>query len=375
MKKKDFSNINIQYGIDKRIYGSDFLRIVSMFFIIILHILGQGGILNNPTPLTANYKMAYFLETAAYCAVNCYALISGYVGISSKFKYSNIIYLWIQVVFYTVLITVVFAIVAPGTVNANTWVNAILPVSHTQYWYFSAYFCMFFFIPFFNFLITNLSKKHATILIITIFFLFSILPTIFSSDIFITANGYSSLWLSILYLMGAYIRKYNVFITLSKKILLGIYVLCIFITWGAKIGTDILTIKNYRFATYIPNLMDYTSPTILIAAIVLLVCFSRIQFSNSVKTIIRFFSPLTFSTYLIHAHPLIWIFVMQNRFHQFTDFSPIKLLFSVLAIAFGIYLICSMLDFIRCRFFEILKIRPIATLLEKNLRNCFNKIL
>ena len=64
----------------KRNYGIDALRIVSMFMIVILHTLGHGGILSSVS-----------IFSGKYCAVNCYALISGYVGINSKYRYSKII--------------------------------------------------------------------------------------------------------------------------------------------------------------------------------------------------------------------------------------------------------------------------------------------
>ena len=90
----------------KRNYGIDFLRCFSMFMVVMLHILGHGGILNNATSGSLNYGVAWLLETMAYCAVNCYALISGFVGTKAKYRYTNIVMLWLQVVFYTIIITV-----------------------------------------------------------------------------------------------------------------------------------------------------------------------------------------------------------------------------------------------------------------------------
>ena len=87
----------------KRNYGIDLLRIAAMCMVVILHIVGFGGVLTNAKTLSANYEAALFLQIATYCAVNCYALISGYVGLNSKFHYTNIVILWLRVVFYTLL--------------------------------------------------------------------------------------------------------------------------------------------------------------------------------------------------------------------------------------------------------------------------------
>lgn len=76
-----------------RNYGIDLLRIVAMMMIPLLHVLGHGGILGTLTPLETHYEIAWFLEIACYCAVNVYALISGYVGYGRKQKYANLIQL------------------------------------------------------------------------------------------------------------------------------------------------------------------------------------------------------------------------------------------------------------------------------------------
>jgi surface polysaccharide O-acyltransferase-like enzyme len=191
----------------ERNYGIDLLRIVAMIFIPILHVLLQGGILGNSISLSANYEVAWFLEIMAYCAVNCYALISGYVGYDSKYKYSNIIYLYLQVIFYTIIITSIFAVFKPDTVRISSFVKALFPFAFDVYWYFTAYFCMFFFIPFMNFFINTASKNLAGKAVLAIIILFSILPTIFANDMFKTSGGYSVYWLSMMYIIGAYIKN------------------------------------------------------------------------------------------------------------------------------------------------------------------------
>ena len=59
----------------ERNYGIDLLRIVAMFFICILHICGQAGAMLRVSGYTGSYYACWFLETAAYCAVDIYGLI------------------------------------------------------------------------------------------------------------------------------------------------------------------------------------------------------------------------------------------------------------------------------------------------------------
>lgn len=80
-----------------RNYGIDFLRMISMIMIVMLHTLGHGGILRSVSFLSVHYQIAWLLEVIAFGAVNTYAMISGFVSVDSHFKISNILILWLQV--------------------------------------------------------------------------------------------------------------------------------------------------------------------------------------------------------------------------------------------------------------------------------------
>lgn len=70
--------------VKKRNSGIELLRIIAMFSIVVLHIVGIGGI-NNAYPLhSAGYAAALLLRSVTFCSVNCYALISGYVGCTGR---------------------------------------------------------------------------------------------------------------------------------------------------------------------------------------------------------------------------------------------------------------------------------------------------
>ena len=87
---------------ENRNYGIDALRLFSMFLVVILHVLGRGGILGATNG--GKLFVCMILETAAFCSVDCFALISGYVSYSGEekpFRYSKYIHLWLQVVFYS----------------------------------------------------------------------------------------------------------------------------------------------------------------------------------------------------------------------------------------------------------------------------------
>ncbi len=52
---------------------------------------GEGGNLDNSFLGTPNYAVSWYLELSAYCAVNCFALITGYVGVNVPYRISRFI--------------------------------------------------------------------------------------------------------------------------------------------------------------------------------------------------------------------------------------------------------------------------------------------
>lgn len=68
--------------------------------------------------------IAWLLAMLAFGAVNCYGLISGYVGVRSRFKLSNVVELWMRVLFYTIIITIFVAIKNPDSINWKQWLGA-----------------------------------------------------------------------------------------------------------------------------------------------------------------------------------------------------------------------------------------------------------
>lgn len=343
--------------INKRNSGIDLLRIISMIMIVILHILGHGGILKNLDLFSAGHYSAWTLEIIAYCAVNCYALISGYVGVSSKFRYSNLLNITINVVFYTLIITSLFGIFLPGSVNAQTFKKAVFPYAFNVYWYFTAYFCMYFFIPFFNHLINTLKQKEATALVISLFFVFSILPTIVQTDISQTFKGYSVLWLSVLYIIGAYIKKHNIGTSAKKIKLIGVYLGCIVINCFSKFFVEYGSANLWTAPKNSNMLISYTSPTVLLTAVVMLILFSKIRHGKVSEKVISFFAPLTFGVYLIHDEPLMRSNFISNKLVFLTELHPALMIGSVIGIAVSIWLVCSLIDKLRLEIFKLLKIK------------------
>lgn len=338
----------------QRNLGIDLMRIISMYMIVILHVLGQGGVLWNLKNLTLQYNLAWLLEILCYCSVNCYALITGYVMVHSKFRYKKIIKLWLGVLFWSIILTLTMKVINPSLIGKKDILKSMFPIVFNEYWYFSAYFCLFLFIPFINKFINDLDQFTFRRLIFTIIILFLVVGLI--TDPFGASSGYSFVWLLLAYTMGAYIKKYRCFSSIkSGKIFLGI-ILSIFFVFIFKI----LNIKypNIGSGLFGSDLfVKYNSLPIMMASVGLFILTLRFHVHNKYfKRFIKRLSPATFGVYIVHTQTWIWECIMKNRFQYLLNYCTSKLFIYVLGYAFIIYMTCSFLELFRIYLFKKINI-------------------
>lgn len=353
----------------------DFLRILCMFFIIIHHILGHGGILKNSNGM--NYWILWFMEISVICAVNCYILITGYLGININFRYSKIFKLWVQVFFYSSVISIIFMIFFPTYVSKKQIVMSFFPVIGDNYWYFTKYFGLYLLIPFINTLIKSITKAQFKVLIGTLIS-FCILSIVSTNDLFNINNGYSITWFIIMYLIGSYIRIYANHEKCEKKSknkFLYLYTACIIVTWGSKVLIEYVTIKVFGEPKATGILVNYISPTIVLAAVFLFLSCYKYKFTNKyILMMIRIFAPISFIVYLIHDNNLIRNYFIKDSFSNISETTIILLIFIVIISAVFIFIICSILEYLRLLIFRILNINKIINYIEQKIINIEFKI-
>lgn len=256
----------------KRNYGIDMLKIISMFSIVLLHVLGKGGVLSKYSDLSGCWNIAWILEIIAYVAPNCYALASGYILWNQTTALKKLLFLWVQVVGLGIIVTGTLSFMDKSLVNLKEFVTLFVPISRGTYWYISAYFGMYIFIPVLNYAIKKMDREKYKIILIS-FIVLVILPhVILRSDPYGLQHGYSSIWLMYLYLFGAYISKYN--ITLDKIKIIVFIIICYLVTFLVKV---LETQINIPFETGDGILIEYTSPTIILVSILWLLYFSQID--------------------------------------------------------------------------------------------------
>lgn len=358
----------------KRNEGIDLLRILSMFMIVNLHVLSQGGVMVRVTGRELPYYICWFLETCAYCAVDCYGLISGYVGVESRWRPARIVELWFQVFFYSAGITLLFWFLAPDVLEGDSILKALLPVMWKTYWYFSAYVGLFFLMPFLNRMLNCLKERELRNLALVLFLVFSVgtaLPKIFKVDFLSLGGGYSFVWLAILYLFGGCIRRGN-WKRYKSRVYVLVYLGLVVFSWAFKILMENYTRKVYGEARYGRLFTSYTAPTIFLCAVCLLMIFERLKPENpGIRKWIRTVSPLAFSVYLIHTHPLVFGNLLKGAFSSYRSLPVGLILPAVLGTSALIFAGCSLIDAARRKLFSLLKVRQISETLAEIVHRAF----
>ena len=355
---------------EKRNYGIDLLRIISMVMIACHHILYHGGILENAVPFSGIYKAAWLLDIDVCCAVNIYGMISGYVGYGRKHRISRFLELYLQVLFYTVLTTVFFWFYKPELIDGDVIRWTFFPFTYRirVYWYYTAYFCLYFVMPFLDKLITILDQKETERLLAALFLVTSLLPTVFNRDFAYTDKGYTFLWLAVLYLAGAYIKKYDIG-SREKcyRFLLG-FLLCILFVWFVKMRSEQISYMishEYQKST---RLNQYVSPFIILCAMFLVLSFKEFQLSEKAEKIVAFFSAASFDVYLFHDAPLIRTAFIKGAFTSLLSMNPVIMILSVIGLALVIWFAGSMVGWLRILIFRILRVGKLCEWIEVRLR-------
>lgn len=317
------------------------------------------------------YYTLSLLESMSYCAVDTYGLISGFVGIGSRQRPSRIAELWLRVIWYSGLGTVLGVFVFHHPVEEDTVFKALLPTLWNTYWYFSSYVGVFVIAPFLNKMVRALSDRERRRLMLALFVLctcLTIAPRVsMTTADFLSQNaGYSFVWLSVLYVEGACIRMLCESESEGWNFLLGrtagayavLYFSCAALTWGSKILIENHTRAVYGQARYGRVLESYVSPSITLCAFALLMIFSRLRIEKAgLRSVIRFLSPLAFSVYLVQLQPYFWDYVLKGRFAGFSGFVPAAAASAVLVWSLILYALCSGIDLVRMAAFRLLHVR------------------
>lgn len=304
---------------EKIIRKSNFelMRIISMFFIIVCHVIDSGNLINNcrNSTLIIIFEMFMFLTRVH---VNSFMLLSGYFQSKSKFKIKKLFKMVLQVWFYLIiffLIALKFNLIKE--INAMTILKLFLPSSINDYWFIASYIVTYIFSDYINIFINRMTRLEHKTFIILGFMILSVLPYL-SGLKFLDNTGFNFFHFIYLYIVGSYLRIYPIkntyhfkrmkrkdYIVLMLSVFISMFMLNYLMNIFANRISGANSIFNYISNNILLTKYCYSNPITIIQTIAYFEIFNSLNFKNK---IINFVSGNVLGIYLFHEN----IYVREN---------------------------------------------------------------
>ena len=343
----------------KRESGIELFRIITMLVIVAHHYVVNSGLttadyIYGETSVSWNSLFLMLFGWGGKTGINCFVLITGYFMCTSKITLKKFLKLLLWMEFYKIIFYLIFTVTGYQDFGIKTMIKSLIPVSSIGDGFSSAYLVFYLFIPFINILINSMNKKQHLILMGLCVFVYTVLPTI---KIPVTFNYVT--WFSVIYLIGAYIRKYPE-IWFRSKILWGcLAMISLIISWISVVAGNIIGVLTSVHIEYY-FVSDSNKPMALITAVCSFMYFKNLNIGYS--KVINTIAASAYGVLLIHANSdamrqWLWKDTLNNTGMYDSMWLPVHAILSVISI----YVICTVIDMMRIRFFE----KPIFRYLEK----------
>ena len=328
----------------------ELLRIFALLLIIAHHLVVHSGLLapygpihTNPNSLLNNVLIV--LGAYGKTGINCFVLISGYFYCKQSFTLEKYAKLFLEVLFYRVLIHIIFLSSDLEFFSALDYIKIVLPFSSIGTLFVDSFLAFVIFIPFLNKLVQNITKKEHAFLTIVLLFLFTVLGTIKIPGIRISIMNYVS-WFIVLYFTSSYIRLYPI-----KFFQNTLFLLTTSITIFLLSTISVLYCFNNNWKDPYYFVADSNAIFAFLLGLSLFLLFNSIKIPFN--RIINTFAAGAFGVLLIHDHSVTMQRWLWNDFLNIANQynKPHVLLLYAIYIC-SIFVICSLLDQIRIHLIE-----------------------
>ena len=291
----------------KRLANVELLRILAMLMVVMLHYLDKGNLLpekNLYMDLTG--YVAWILESLSIVAVNVYVLISGYFLVESEFKPGKIVKLVSQVLFYTILITVLafsFGLVGREELGFYNLIVQLFPFQLEQYWFMTSYLVLYIVSPVLSMGVKSLSQKNLKIVTLIMVAFMCVEKSILPVQIVFDQRGYDALWFICLFLVAAYIRLYGIKILEKPFNAILFYLVGCVLLLMEDFAFSIVYEKYGELGHLVGTPYHYNHIFNLLASVGLFMFFLQIKLKDgSFAKFVCHIAPYTLGVYLLHEH-------------------------------------------------------------------------
>lgn len=298
-------------NLKRRQSNFELLRIICMFLIVGFHITGQTQMNEYGIKDGSVYYYCIFIGSAGRLVCNTFVMIGAWFLVDSKFKADRVVNLWMEIFFYSVIITVICIGIGCENANIITLVQAFFPVFGRPVWFGAEYICLLLLTPWLNQMLSE-KRQNQTIKIVKLFgILIIVCATLF--PIGHTTPAFSELvWFCFLYLfVGLYKHGQILFCQKIEKYSLLCFIFSYLILCNMKIIADFMDFELLRYL-YIYYRGHYEALLGFACSFFLFQTFKnlKVPFNRFVNWISR----STFSVYIIHQTPAFYRYMWNGIF-------------------------------------------------------------
>ena len=339
LKTKNYEDLK-----DYKIRSSNFeiLRIVSMYFIILGHFIGQGGGKNFPEL----YMWGGILGSGARIATNIFLMIGVWFLVDSDFRLKQIIKLYFTNFFYTSIITIImFALGITSSIKQL--INGFFPFLRRTNWFVILYICLLLLAPFLKGVFEWERCKIRKLIIILTF----LIPVVCSVSAFMDTYLDNMLYFVYCYCLIGYIKKYcwkDIKIN-ALWLILACLLYCTFAV-SSQILTDTNVLQSNILRLVSQYLADFKSIPNMIISLTVFLYFSKIEIGK-IKWI-NYLAANTLGVYCIHQVPCFYDYLWKGILKCEMFWNTRYAVMYTLIAAFCVFIFATFIDKLRIRLIE-----------------------
>ena len=296
--------------------GVEMLRILAACFVVATHycspkiggalLVVEGG---------AKLHLINAIIAVCCCAVNCFVLITGYYTYNSKSErpFGKPLYLYLQVVIFHFLTYAILLLTGENNLELHTLIALFLPTNY----FVSIYIALYFISPLINKLLKCLSKVAFQRTVIALVVLFSLYPSMMDVLREISGNellgtstiglwgsqyGYTIVNFVLLYIIGAYLKEFEIPEKVNKQ------------KWTQYVVFCIVAVFIWKFVVMHFNEMgessafSYLNPFVIFLSVSLFCLFSRMSFQSKM---VNELAGAAFTCFLFHQSVIKYIGISE----------------------------------------------------------------
>lgn len=341
----------------------ELMRIVLMVVIIMHHYVVNSGVMDGVTldHLSTNVVFLQYWGMWGKMAINAYVMVSGFFLCTAALTWQKYTKLLLEILFYQFVLYALLLVLGYATLAPKELFKTIFALFCGAGNSFTSSFMLFYlFVPYLNKLVDSVNDKGGVErLLILLFFVNTVTVTFFKSHAFNEITWYMNI-----YLVGAYLRLYAG--AWAKRLSFSVKCLLVFISLSflSVALLDVFGMRSHKgwvFAYYF--VIDSSKILAFFVSVGVFLFFKNLPMKHS--HFINVVAKTTFGVLLIHAHSdamrtLLWKHLADVPSMLYAS-TPVLVLHAMIWAPL-VFIVCSVLDYLRIRYLE----PPVINWIYKN---------